>query len=128
MQGHAPLRGQVGDDLVDVHVGLGAAAGLPDHQGELLVPLPGPDLGADLGDGLRLLRRQFTGLGVGPGAGLLQVGEGGNDLPGLALAADLEMLDAALGLGAPVMLRRNGDGPHGVVFHPGIHGKVPHPM
>ena len=31
------LVAAVGDDLVDVHVGLGAASGLPDHQREVLV-------------------------------------------------------------------------------------------
>ena len=33
----------VGDDLVAVHVGLGAAACLPDRQGKLFCQLPGPD-------------------------------------------------------------------------------------
>ena len=59
-----PVRRQVGDDLVDVHVGLGAAAGLPHHQGELLVPLPRPDLPAHGGDGPGLLRRQLAAVSV----------------------------------------------------------------
>ena len=38
------LVGAVGDDLVDVHVGLGAGAGLPDHQREMVVELAVDDL------------------------------------------------------------------------------------
>jgi NADPH:quinone reductase-like Zn-dependent oxidoreductase len=38
------LDGAVGDDLVGVHVGLGAAAGLPHHQREVVVELAGDDL------------------------------------------------------------------------------------
>ena len=126
MQAHALLRRQVGNDLVDVHIGLGAAAGLPDHQGELLVPLPRPDLTAGLGDGAGLGLGELAAAGVGPGAGLLQVGKGGDDLSGLALAADAEILQAALGLGTPMVVRRDGDFPHGVVFDAGIHDSFPH--
>src|SRR5260370_41607299 len=35
--------GAVGDDFVDVHVGLRAAAGMPDAQREVLVELSGDD-------------------------------------------------------------------------------------
>ena len=70
VEGHAPLCRQMGDDLIDVHVGLGAAAGLPDHQGKLLIPLPRPDLPAHGGDGVSLLLCQLTTVGVGPGTGL----------------------------------------------------------
>ena len=44
-----------------------------------------------------------------------------DNLPGLALAADSEILQAPLGLGAPVPVRRDGHGAHGVVFHAGVH-------
>ncbi len=33
------FNGAVGDDLVGVHVGLGAGAGLPDHQREVVIQL-----------------------------------------------------------------------------------------
>ena len=42
--------GAVGDDLVDVHVGLGAAAGLPDTQRELVVEFAGDDFVGRLHD------------------------------------------------------------------------------
>ena len=67
---YAPVRRQVGDDLVDVHIGLGAASRLPDHQGELLVPLSRPDLLTGGGDGGGLFLRQLARGGVGPGASL----------------------------------------------------------
>ena len=38
------LAGTVGEHLVDVHVGLGAGPGLPDHEGELLRVAPPEDL------------------------------------------------------------------------------------
>ena len=121
MQGHAPLRRQVGDDLVDIHISLGTAAGLPNHQGKFRVPLPRPDLAAHGGDGVGLFLRQFAACGIGLGTGLLQIGKGSDNLPGLALAADSEILQAPLGLGAPVPVRRDGHGAHGVVFHAGVH-------
>ena len=34
------LDASIGDDFVDIHVGLGATASLPHHQGEVIVQLP----------------------------------------------------------------------------------------
>src|SRR5277367_4147426 len=42
--------GAVGDDFVDVHVGLRAAAGLPDAEGEVVVELAADDFVGGLGD------------------------------------------------------------------------------
>ena len=42
--------GAVGDDLVGVHVGLGAGAGLPDDEGEMIVEFAGDDVVAGLGN------------------------------------------------------------------------------
>ena len=49
------LVAAVGDDFVGVHVGLGAAAGLPHHQGEVVVQLAGDDFVAGLANGRQLL-------------------------------------------------------------------------
>ena len=49
------LNGAVGDDLVGVHVGLGAGAGLPDNEGEVVDELEGGDLLGSLLDGLSKL-------------------------------------------------------------------------
>jgi hypothetical protein len=46
------LNGTVGDDLVGVHVGLGAGAGLPDDEGEVVQELAVGDLLGSLLDGL----------------------------------------------------------------------------
>ena len=50
------LVGAVGDHLVDVHVGLGAGAGLPHDQRELIVELAVDDLLRGLDDGLGAAR------------------------------------------------------------------------
>ena len=44
--------GAIGDDFVGVHVGLRAAAGLPDAQGEVIVEFAGDDFVGGLGDEL----------------------------------------------------------------------------
>ena len=49
------LIAAVGDDLVGVHVRLGAAAGLPDDEGEVVIQLPADDLVAGGGNGSQLL-------------------------------------------------------------------------
>jgi len=49
------LDGAVGDDLVDVHVGLGAGAGLPDDQGEVVHQLARGDLNSQ-----EMRRENFT--------------------------------------------------------------------
>ena len=55
-----PLTGgQMGDNLVDVHVGLRAAAGLPDHQRKFVIPFALSDLLAGAGNGLGLLGGNF---------------------------------------------------------------------
>src|SRR6202451_290288 len=54
--------GAIGDDFVDIHVGLRAAAGLPDAQREMLVKLSGDDFVGGLRD-----KRGFVGGGVGGG-------------------------------------------------------------
>ena len=45
-----PLVRAIGDHLVDVHVGLRAGSGLPDHQRELIVELAGDNLVGDRDD------------------------------------------------------------------------------
>src|SRR5260370_231256 len=45
------LVGAIGDHFVDVHVGLGAGAGLPDHEREMIVELALAHLAGDPGDG-----------------------------------------------------------------------------
>jgi hypothetical protein len=49
------LNGAVRDDFVGVHVGLGAGAGLPDDEGEVVDELEGGNLLGGLLDGLSKL-------------------------------------------------------------------------
>ena len=125
MQRDAPLRCQMRNPLVDVHIGLGAAASLPDHQWELRLPPSCPNFPADSGNGIRLRASQLARSCVSHSAGLFEIGKGFDDLFGLTLAADLKMFNTALCLRSPVVLCRHSDLAHGVVFHPGIH-TIPH--
>ena len=68
------LVGPVGDHLVGVHVGLGAGAGLPDHQRELVVELAVDDLLGGRGDGLAELRVELAQPHVGRRRRLLDAG------------------------------------------------------
>ncbi len=56
---------QIGDHLVGIHVGLGARAGLPDRQREMLVELARCDAGRSLFDGLRQVLRQRAETSIG---------------------------------------------------------------
>ena len=64
------LVGAVGDHLVEVHVGLGAGAGLPDHQRKLVVELAVDHLArrADDGAGAARIEQAEFAIGFGRGA------------------------------------------------------------
>ena len=107
----------MGDDLVAVHVGLGAAAGLPHGQGEVVRKLPGADgLAGGLDEGVARVI-QLAQLVVGGGAGFLQHAEGGDEVGGHLLLPDGEVLKAPLGLCPPQLVCGDGHLAHGVVFH-----------
>ena len=54
------FNGAVGDDFVDVHVGLGAAPGLPDAQRKLVIELAGDNLVGGLHDELGFVGGKLT--------------------------------------------------------------------
>ena len=114
-----------GNDLVGVHIGLGAGAGLPDHQREMIGQLPVNHLIRGLADGIPLLFGHLlrAELGVCLGRGLFQDAEGVNDLPGHGLLADADgkILMRALGLGAPIFVGRHLHLPHRVVLNSVFH-------
>ena len=101
----------VRDDLVGVHVGLGARTGLPDDQREVVVELAGDDFVTGLGDGGQFLVGHLGGvqLVVGLRGGLLQDAERMGDLAGHGLDADadLKILVRTLRLGSPVFVCRD---------------------
>ena len=113
------LVGQAGDHLVGVHVRLGARPRLPDHEGKFLVVLTGHHLGGGGGDGLGHLRVEGAEILVHQGGGLLHHPEGMDQGGRHLLGADLEILDRALGLRAPVAMGRNLDGAERVGLGPG---------
>ena len=101
------LVGAVGDDLVGVHVALRAAAGLEDDQRELGVERAVHDLGGGARDELGLVLRQPAELLVGPRRRQLEHAERPDHpaAPAEVLRADGEVLERALRLRAPVVLR-----------------------
>src|SRR5262245_63264542 len=85
------LTAAVGDDLVDVHVELGAAARHPNVQGKHVVMLPGENFVARLNDqSMALIVEPFSGV-VGSGGGFLQGGLGS-----VNFARDLFPADAVI--------------------------------
>ncbi len=109
--------GAVGDDLVHIHVGLGAAAGLPDAQRELIVELAGDHFVGGLHDQLCFVCGKFAEILIHQRAGFLENAEGANQLRRHGVAADVEMQQRALRLRAPVDIRRNFDLSHAVGFN-----------
>jgi hypothetical protein len=115
------LVGPVGDHFVHVHVGLRAAAGLPDHQGKMLVPLPLQHLIGRRRDGLRLLAVQFAQPLIDQSRAFLQYGKHPNDLPGHPFRADPEVLVAALRLRPPQFVRGHPHFSQGIPFDSVLH-------
>ena len=96
------FNGAVGDDFVDVHVGLRAAAGLPDAQRKLVVEFAGDDFVGCLHDEFGFFRGKLAEILIHQGASLLQDAEGADQFRRHGVAADVEMQQRALGLRAPV--------------------------
>src|SRR5215472_14170129 len=119
------LVGAVGDHLVGVHVRLGAGTGLPDRERELGVELAVDDLLRGRDDRRALLRIELAHRHVGLGAGALDDAERAHDRQRLLLPADLEVLQRALGLRAPIVLGRDLDRPEGVGLGAGGGHEVP---
>ncbi|VVN25767.1 hypothetical protein PS631_04625 [Pseudomonas fluorescens] len=110
------LVGAPGDHFIDVHVALGAAAGLPHDQRELLVQLAIEHFVGGLFDQPGDIRRQVTVAVVDPCGGLLDQRQGVRNGQRHALLADGEVDQRALGLRAPVGVLRNFDRAQAVCF------------
>ena len=85
------LDGAVGDDLVGIHVGLRAAAGLPNHEGEMVVPLACDDFVGGLHDGRRQLLIELAQVCVDLRGRLLDDAQGADDLAWETVTADDEV-------------------------------------
>ena len=118
------FNGPVGDHLVGVHVGLGAAAGLPDHQGKVIIQFPPGDLlgrrddeGADIGI-------QHPQSHIGLGTGHFEDAQGSNHLPGHPFVTDGKVFEGALGLGPPVAGLRHRHFTHGIPLDSRYHDNL----
>ena len=120
------LAAPVGDHLVDVHVELGAAARHPHMQRKHVVMLAGQDFVAGLHDQLvTLIVEPLAGM-VRDGGGFLQDGVGSDHLTRNQILADAEMLERALGLSAPQLVRRHFNHTEAVGFFSRVgHGASP---
>ena len=108
------LDGAVGDHLVDVHVRLRAAAGLPDDQRKVVVQIAGDDLIGGAHDQVALAHLQHAELRVGERRRLLEDPEGAHHLDRHAFAADAEVVARPFGLRAPVAVGGNAHRAEGV--------------
>src|SRR5262249_12606810 len=101
------LAAAVGDDFVDVHVELGAAARHPDVQGKHVVMLAGQDFVASLHDQFVALIIEPVTVVVGDRSCFLQDRIGGDHLARDQVLADTEVLEGPLGLRAPQLVGGN---------------------
>ena len=116
------LVGPIRDHLVRVHVGLGAGAGLPHHQREMLVQPAVRDLLGSARDRVGEVRLQAAVLAIDQRRRELDDAERAHQRQRHGLGADPEVLQAALGLRAPIAIRRHLDRAKGVGLD--AHGKI----
>ena len=112
-----PLQGQVGDDLVRIHVRRGAAAGLEDVDGKLVVQLAVDDALRGLDDGLGLVLVQQVQVTVGLGRCLLDEAERLDEPARKAQVADGKVVDGTLGLRAVERIRRDAHFAQRILFN-----------
>ena len=111
--------GAIGDDFVDVHVGLRAAAGLPDAQREMLVELSGDDFVGGLRDERGFVGGELAEVLVDERGGFFEDAEGADQLGRHGVLADGEMDERAGGLRAVVAVGGDVDLAHGVGLRAG---------
>src|SRR6476659_8697112 len=110
------LDGAIGQDLVDVHIALGARTGLPDIERELVIKLARYRLVGRLDDRFGTPWLQPPGLFVDHRACLLDQTVGSVYPDGHVVVADREVLQRALRLRAPVLVSGDVDVAEAVEF------------
>src|SRR3954453_4109075 len=98
------LAGAIGDHLIEVHVALGAGAGLPYHQRKVIVELALDHLACGAGDGRGPALIELAELAIGLGRGQFDDAERMDDRDRHPVLADAKILPAAFGLRAPVAI------------------------
>ena len=111
--------GAVGDHLVEVHVALGARAGLPHHQGKVVVELALDHLARGADDRVRPARVDEAELAIGLGCGQLDDAERMHERNRHAVFPNTEILPGALGLRAPIAVGGDLDRTKAVGLDPG---------
>ncbi len=127
LRAHLPaehLDGAVRDHLVHVHVGLRAGAGLPDHQRKLAIVLAFDHLLRRRHDGLGELGIEVAQRVIGLGGAFLDDAERPDEGKRHALAANLEVAEAALGLRAPILAGGDFEGAERIGFNAGGGGRL----
>ncbi len=119
------FAGTIGQHFVEVHVGLGAGAGLPDHEREFVRVLASEHFVSGCNDGGCLVGGEQAKLLVGVGGSTLDQRERMDEFSGLTFARDGEVLQRALGLRAPQAGGRDFDRTEAVVFETDGHGRAP---
>src|SRR5712692_3356081 len=112
------LDGPVADDLVGVHVGGGARAGLVDVDGALVVEFACGDYAGGLNDRLSDFRLELTQLPIGDGGSDFDQAKCSDQACGQRLAGYREILNRPLGLGAVVSLSGDFHFAHGISLDP----------
>src|SRR5208282_2738076 len=112
--------GAIGDDFVDVHVGLRAAAGLPDAKREMRVELPGDDFVGGLRDERGFVGGELAEVQVDERGGFFEDAEGADQLGGHGVLANGEVNERAGGLRAVVAVGGDVDLAHGVGLGAGL--------
>ena len=118
----------VRDDLVHVHVGLGARPRLPHVEGEVVVEGAGEDLVGGRDDQVRQRPVQQAAIRVLHRGGLLEEGESAHHLHRHAVRrriADREVMQRPLGLRAPIAVGRDLDGSDRVGLGSGVGHRDP---
>ena len=113
------LDGAVGDDFVDIHVGLRSAAGLPDAQGKLVVEFACNNFVGSSNDQLGFFSRKLAQILIDQRACLLEDAERADQLRRHGVASNIEMEKRPLSLRAPIDIGRDFDLSHAVGFNAG---------
>jgi hypothetical protein len=114
------LVGPVGNDFIDIHVGLGARPGLPDDQREMPIEAAVGHLLRRVGNGEGARRVENAELAVGLCRDPFDERERVDQRQGNAFAADAEMLQRPLGLGPPIAVGGDLDFTERISLRPGL--------
>lgn len=106
----------IGNDLVGIHVGLGARTGLPNAQGEMSVQFSGDDFIRGGGDQASLVFRQLPEVLIDERAGFFEQAETTDERTRHGIAANGKKLQGPLRLGSPIGVMRDLNGSHGIGF------------